>query len=351
MIGLGITAVRTAGSGGGLIGAYTLRDLFTTNAGAPLSTPRTAEPGPGTWTLGGTAHSIASSKYTFASVAATEGLVGVTGQPRTDGLAFVVRGLNLSSIGSFVDIGWRQSSGIGANCGPALRLTSSNFIASCGNVLANSDGTPATGTNYDVAVVARAQGGYVLRKLSASSTWTLIWVDDIQSTGTLYPMLSHNTAAGVADTAESFGGVYIPRIFYSASGAIGTVTLSASDCIWRMRCSGTGTQSFRFRKQDANNYWRAERAATTVRLYECVAGSETQRATAAITATANDRLMVNATSTNFIRVYCIRADGTVVVTPAAYTSASNFATATGFSIDDEANYTECEVYARNQGAF
>jgi hypothetical protein len=329
------------------------RDEFSTAIAAAIASPKAMDPpGPFTWTVSGTTHSVSGGNYVFASNAGNEGLRETTAIVRAgnEGLAFVALGLNVSAITSGVDIGWRIAASMGVSQAPGIRFFGTGpvwqAINASGNV-AVLDGTPATGTAYDLAVVLRPLGGFILRKLSTASVWTLLFVEDIASTASVYPQIRHTTTVGVLGSARCVTNWAIPRTYFSASGTIGTVNVNAADIVATMRCVGTGTQGIQFRVQDAQNYWLAERAATTLRIHEVVAGVSTQRATAAITAVTGDRLCVVADSTNYLRAYVSPADGSAIVT-VTYATATNFATATGMAVVDEANYTNLEVFNRLQ---
>ena len=67
---------QTIGSGRTLIGAlaaivYLLRDQFSTNAAAPLTTPRTCEPGPGTLVIADAGNKLSISSQALQMLATT----------------------------------------------------------------------------------------------------------------------------------------------------------------------------------------------------------------------------------------------------------------------------------------
>jgi hypothetical protein len=342
------------GSRGGSLGLvtpnYLARDEFTTAQGAPLGTPRTMEPGPGTWTVTGTTQSIAGGKYVFPSAAAG-GLNTPVGFPfaRTPGLAMVILGLDMSAITTDLNIGWRTTAGLGTSLELGIRVNASNWLVAS-TAAGNLDGTPATATAYDLAIVLRSRGGYLLRRLSgAANPWTLLYVEDVTVTDPLFTQFRHNAVAGVVDAIRWPTGWFLPRRYYSPSGTIGVVDAGVANFVAKLRCAGTGTQQLIFRRQDANNYWYAERAATTLRIFEVVAGTPTQRASTNITAGDGDILHVVADGTAYMRAHRVTSNGATNST-VVYTSGSNFAAATSFAISDQANYSEFEVYNRVQNS-
>jgi hypothetical protein len=337
----------SARTGAGGIGvAWSFRELWSTDDAAAVASPRTCEPGPGTWTITGTDQSIASGLWVQPSNGAAQGALSDVTVARVDGTTLVFKRVNVSSNPSLLVWGWRSGATLGAS-------TISGFYNHTSGLLANVFGTavvaarPTTSTDYDYAVVLRATGSFILYKLSSVAAWTLLYVEDCLTTSTLRPMIYAQTAPATFGPVYAYQSSQIPILYRSASGVIGVVSSVVPDFVAKMRCTGTGTQSLIFRRQDADNYWFIERAATTFRLYEVVATVATQRASAAITAATGDRISV-ACEGSTIRLWHQVAAGGTVVTPTAYASASSFATSTGMAVLDEANYTELEVFNRTQ---
>lgn len=340
----------SARTGAGGIGvAYLFRESWTTADDAPVTTPRTSEPGPGSITFTGTDQSIAGQRLVCPNNVGAQGWVRTDAAiTKADGLAVIYRNWRRTgAITASGNMGWRTAATLGATLsGGGLNVHSTGVRTTVNGAVGLLAGALTVDVDYDFAVVCRTNGAYLLYKLSSSSSWTLLYVDDIMTSTTLYPIWQYTTTPSQMGAVVAFQSWLIPRIYYSASGVIGTVDPGRADFVAKMRCTGTAAQSLIFRRQDATNYWEAKRNTTAMELIETVAGSPTTRATAAITAAANDRIIVAAEG-NTIRLWNQVAAGTTIVTPTAYASASNFATATGMAVSDEANYTELEVFPRS----
>jgi hypothetical protein len=340
---------------GGYGGAhYLLRELWATDDAAPIGSPRTWEPGPGSWTVTGSDQSISGGRYVFPSIVATQGLVVGTGLTRADGVAMVVRSFRVTSNPSATGLGFgfRSAASVGLSTDAGFTSTSADVKWSHAAGTGRLIPLLTTNTDYDFAVVLRSAGAFYLYKLSSASTWTLGTFNDQSTTTPLFPVIAHNASPGQCGPVSVIYPWTIPRAYYSASGVIGTVTLPISDFVAKVRCTGTGTVALRFRIQDANNYWRIERAATTFKLIETVAGvDQADRASQSITAATNDRIIVQAIG-QVIRCWHNPAASATIITGSAtaagYASATNFQTATGMAVTDEANYSELEVFNSTQ---
>lgn len=341
-------------SGGYGSSHYLLRELWSTDDAAAIASPRSWEPGPGSWTVTGTDQGIAGSRYVFPSIASTQGVLAgaVT---RAEGLALVYRNFRVTSNPSAtgMGIGWRGANSLALSTdagifGNNVDVKIGHANAATGRLIPFL----TTSTDYDFAFVLRAAGSFLLHKLSSASTWTLGYFSDQSTTTPLYPVICHNASPGQCGRVTAETGWQIPRIYYSASGVIGTVTLPTADFVAKVRCTGTGTVALRFRIEDEDNYWRIERQNAAFKLIETVAGvDQADRSSQVITAATNDRIIVQAIGST-IRTW-FNASGSATITTgsasaAGYASATNFQTALGMEVSDEANYSELEVFNSTQ---
>ena len=325
-------------------------DEFSVDDAAPLDATEAWVPGPRSWTVVGSDQSFSGGKLVMPANASSRSFIDTAALARQAGLALVF-------------LGWQQTAAPSANgWSLGFRNTGSpslthhqGWYGNNANIFTNVNGQTgralgaalSNSSDYDFAVVLRSTGCYLLYRLSSASAWSLLYVDDVNTDASLYADINYTNCALQLEAVRILQGWHLPRAAYSASGAIGVVTSGSGDSVGKLRCVGTGTQSLIFRRQDPDNYWYVERAATTIRLFEVVAGTPTQRATGTITAATGDRIQYQAIG-NTIRIFHTTSAG-VTVAPSAYASASNFATATGIAVLDEANYTELEVITVAQG--
>ena len=339
------------GSGGG--SAYPFLARFNGELAAPLATPYRADVG--TLTVTGTTQTITGGKYAHASDANTWGLNAPTAGAlsRVAGRALIYGGLNFAALTTSLDFGFRSSVGLGASLVQGFRIGSGGNPLLLASI--NAAQTPtllntnlSTATDYDFAVVLRATAGaFFLYRLTGAAAWTLLYVDDITTTSTLYHQYKHQGVQGVLDTIAVPPWTWLPTPLVSqASGAFGPTDLGTPNIVASLVCGGTGNQSIIFRRQDASNYWQLRRQATTTVLNEVVAGTPAVRATTSKTATANDRIQLCASGTT-IRCWHQTAAG-VITALTAYTSASNFSTQGTVAIEDGANAGTFEVFAVSQ---
>lgn len=327
-------------AGGGIV--YLLNDQFTTNATAPLTSPRTCEPGPGSLTIADTSNnlSIASQKLTIAggtSNWAQTGFSAVTGLARVAGRALICDITLASGLNSELII-WRNASGMGTSSTNKIEHSVYSAVTaditvtnSGGNTLCKGGGfsanVPATW-----AIVLRSAGAFFIKDS------TLQWVDNAAATATLYPGIGNFDCVGSVDNFRvlDYGapwntdyGIATNRTASPSTGATSTMTADGLvEFTWT--CATGETLDLVVRSTDSNNRWivRCDQAGSTIKLFEKNGGTETQRSTAAQTFT-------NATAYR-IMVICV---GNVITTFVAnaqkttYASASFNNTATGVEVN------------------
>lgn len=330
--------------GGGWAPSFLLRDDFTTAAAAPLTTPRTAEPGPGTLTLVQTDGqlSIASGKLVFPAqstpVSGDQGAYGAGSFARTVGRT-VVGIYNFSAFGDWGTLcGWLTSAALGANS-TNIDNAIKNIGAGVGRSAVGSEFSSALGSNfatatdYKCAVALRSTGAFLFLKGGAYTQWTLLWASVQGTTATLYPH-AHNNKAD-AGTLDLFRVLDLPAPFNSDYGlatqrVAGTVSVGQTftheaNCVLEFvqtTLPSASTVRFHFRQQDASNYWRVTVGSTgTFNLDEVVATVITNRATSSNIVANGHRVVVVCDGTT-IRGYSNN------VLRWTYSSAATFATNT-----------------------
>lgn len=327
-LGIGIGGIGVSG-GGGL--TFLLRDDFTTAASAPLTSPRTCDPGPGTLTITDTNNKLSTSSgnLAFATGGVGVGDPGAWGAQRTRvmGLAVVAK---VSTTASGVEVGWDNAQSGAIQCG--LRIANlSNMIRDGGNLIGAE--TPAHSTAYSLAAVLRPNGWMGFVKGGVLSEWSTVWIS-LTDSGDFYPALVAHGATSIA-VADTFRVLQLPAP-YATDYGIATQRLSGSqsagqtftheaNCVLEFTDTTRPSASnldFRFRRQDSTNYWQVTiNSSGDFTLNEVVAGTPTQRQTAAGVVTSGHRIVIVADSTT-IKGY---SNATLRWT---HPTASNFATAT-----------------------
>ena len=296
---------------------YQLRDEFTTTASAPLTTPRTAEPGPGQLTIVDTENKISISGAALvvsggkASSSWGDPAFWGAAQTRATGLALLAS-ISIGS-GNFAQFGWdtdQTATGeIAAHC----------FYISSGQWLAGQAGnvqivTVSIATAYQVALVLRSTGAFWFIKGGAFSSWTLLWVGTTVNTATLYPSLQVYSVATTLDycrvrqlsapftTDNGFATLNV------ASPPTATDYTGDADANILITLTAAGTiltnGGIRFRVVDASNYWIAYfNTVGAFRVDSVVAGTPTNQinvvAVIATSATRTVQIQIRSTSLSF----------------------------------------------------
>lgn len=333
-----LTAMRLAG--GGL--TFLLRDDFLTDASAPLASPRTAEPGPGTLTFVDTASQLSIAGGEIVPSAQTAGaldpLIHMAGYARQAGRVFTARVKRVSAFAgndASPQMGWATAAGGGIST-----YTGLIFVASSMNILRYSATSTATGivaasdAFYNFHFILRSTGSFVIVGN------TLEWVENAGSNATMYPAIAASAASRMPAGVDTFRVLDLPAPFNSDFGlatqrlagsvAAGTTFTHEANCVieWtQTTVPSAGETEVFIRVQDASNYWRVMvTSAGTFILYEVVAGTPTSRASAATVVSNGHRIVIVADGTT-IRGYSNN------VLRWTYSSASNFATETDGELD------------------
>lgn len=195
---------------------YQFRDLFTTADAAPLTTPRTCEPGPGTLTaveLDGTL-AISGGKLAFTaptSPAYTD--LGVYGGAitREVGTCFGV------SVTPAATTTYGPLAGFGAAAASNAFQAGVFFAVSSqiSMIVASGDsgviGLYAAATTYELLISLRATGCFVVLSGGAYGTGTLMYVSNTNNTATVYPKVNDYDANFSVDNLRvSVAGTWTP---------------------------------------------------------------------------------------------------------------------------------------------
>lgn len=344
-------------AGGPKISTWYVNDTFSTDDAAPLGSPRTAEPGPGSWTVaendGELSISGGALNLPDQATAALGDLmlVGASGLTRAAGLAMATRATATESGNVYLCGFLNDPAGNATSTFDELvHLSSSIAIRSAEGDLAKSI-TIANHTNtaFKYAVILRAAGAFFVRD------GQLFAVNNAANAATVYPNIQAYTAVSTLDYAKigQLGGPWLDTygpgaLHTSGSIAASTAFTHEANCLIYFTVTNRGTAGssiIKFRVQDASNYWKLTIASDgSADLTEVVAGAETSRGTA-----------VAGVFTNGERGYIscgFDSDNKIGVGDSAaerinYTSATNFATATSgvvATLATDAVLSNLEIY-------
>lgn len=319
---------------------FLFRDDFTTPESAPLTSPRTAEPGPGTGTVIDTGDNldIVSGDLVNSGIAGSNDPRYATGSiARAVGLAMVAKSFNTSN---------RNAVGFHSTQGDALMIgwlvTSSGVLLRVydnGTLISFASGNVSADTDYDMASIARSEGGfYAIRGGSEFSDWTLFWVGKLNTTDPLYAVWTATTGTGLLDALrisqlpapwDTENGI-ATQVLAGARSASDTFTHEA-DCLIEFEMttipSGSDAEIF-FRVQDASNYWMIRLTTSgRLQLHEVVGGTPTQRKGTGSGVLQSGERIVIVVDDEEIKGY---HDNTLGWT---YSSAANFKTETSGELD------------------
>lgn len=324
---------------GGII--YILLDRFTTDAAAPLTTPRTCEPGPGQLTIVDTNSivSVSSAQLVLNGTPAANDRITSASQARLCGRAF------LFSVPSRTTITNGQCN---FSFGPTVTSTSidAGFEYVSTTAIRWKSGVTVIEPTYtlgagvhDFAIIMRGTGAWLYGRNGGTGVYTLLWVYNA-ATAAEFARLILTGAFATAITMDDFritdiGGQYATdygiatdRVASPSSGATATMTSDAVvEFTWTVATNET--LELDVRRTDASNRWciRCSQSGSTIKVIEINAGSETERSSTAQTWT-------NTTAYRIV----VTADGTTIkpyvdlVPKTAYASASFNATATGVAV-------------------
>lgn len=313
---------------------YLLKDLFTSDDAAPLTTPRTCEPGPGTMTV-----TQPNSQYSISSGSLVDGGGTLNADYIKAGEFTPVAGLWIYCLFSAYsdDFYWiiddaDDPDGITRIETKLTVMEARGFNGvKYGDISANGD---AIGNTSYIAVVFISATKYIILLDDR-----VYFVSDTGSPTKIYNYISGNTASYsitdyrvanlTGDWATDYG-IATDRLAGSRSAG-NTFSHEANAVIEFVvdTLPSGGQIELWFRKQDASNYWAVTvDSSGEVNLDEVVSGSATQRASLAAGSVANGERIYLWCDDETIKVF--GPDGNDTIT---YTSAANFKTATAGELD------------------
>jgi len=338
---------NTAATQFSMTSALLLFDQFITADATPITTPRTCEPGPGTFVVTdtGSKAAIASGQLVFS------GFTG-GGNPALWG------GLQTNAAGLAFGIGLRSDPNdagyiyMGLDSNQAgIPITRMTYSPASQTITTLADGGYAPpfispslvrATMHKYLMIHRGStAGLLFLVKPSGGSWTLAWPTNDDSSSALYPTVGMEYWESSNAYADNAKVVSLPAPLNTANG-LATQALTGSrsqgdafvhlgDCFigfYNTTLPASGQHEIQFRKQDATNYWQVTIDSTgAIDLDEIVAGVTTQRGTGAGVVNGN-RVIIQAIGTT-IRVSIGAIGETQKIN---YTSASNFATSTDGSL-------------------
>lgn len=322
-------------AGGGIPILYLLRDLFTTAESAPITSPRTAEPGPGTLTVVQTNGQIAISGGTANLPVGTNtvfglGWYGTTNQGRVAGRT-VYQTFDITTIADAAPLAWSKAASVNFasynNIGAGLYLSTSPLVV-IDNTVSTGDVAPTnlvTGAIYQETIIQRAAGALICIEGGIYTRPTLLWPCVGDSTTTQHPATSNAKAAynvdefAVTDLAGAYATTYglaTSATTSPASGATATTDIEfLAEFTWTPASAEVMEIDLRYVSADDRWIVRCDQAGSTIKLMEVEAGVETQRRTAAQTFTAGTPYRIVVTA--LVGWYTAQVNGIQKVVPFA----------------------------------
>lgn len=327
---------------------FLIRDKYTSDDPAPLSNPRIAEPGPGSFTV---------EVDTGSNLSISGGALNVAAQPalnnpvlwentnlisRAAGIAFIVK-WNGNGASFSLNFGFATAaSGTGAAfCtfqGGSLSVipVSRGFTLGLSRPITNGD-------DHIGAIVLMAAGGavYILDgniiavdRFSTQDPFSTMAFRSRATTADTTPKLIYEVsvcnlvANGYTDWVDL--GICTSQLLGSRSqGDTFTHTADSSPIEFTVTTlPPSGQIEFVFRRQDASNYWQVTvDSSGNLDLDEVVEGVATQRGTSSGVIVSGDRILIYAEN-DAINIKEHNGSAAAVPTRITYTSASNFQLAT-----------------------
>jgi hypothetical protein len=311
---------------------YLLFDQFRTAANAPLATPRTCEPGPGTLTISDAGNIISIANAVLVINGTTTNLNGVASasNARATGRALLMRlPTRTSIVGGVVHFGWGPNAFTNNTMDIGLDVSATTTFRIKSGVSVVDTITLGSGI-WDFAFVMRGTGGFLFARNGGSGAYTLYWVYNTIATAEFAKIFFSGTQAEnltvddvrITDLAAPYTtdyGIATQRI--ASNIANDTIAANADAVVeWTWTTpAAAGAFDLLVRRTDDSNCWiiRGDQAGATIKLIEKNAGVETERSSVAQTWTALTAFRVIVTcDTQTIKTY-------VGVTPKnSYTSAS-----------------------------
>lgn len=350
-------------------------DQFKSLESSPIASPRTAQPGPGSWTVdqtdgtfqivndvysGEVDNSGPQLKYTAQSTPIEGDLAMVSASSilTNAGLAAVGR-IRMTS-GNTLSAGFERSSVSSFIDGAALSFSFLTVVGRFGGLPISSWCNYSLNNDYEFAVILRPVGAYLMLRGGGNSQypyaapssgffdWTLVWVDNSFSDSSVYAAFHNEDAGGYLGgfTVEQLYGSdwndpYHLSTFRKATTAnADTGTMTPDAIVEHTITASTGvTQELRVRAQDASNAWivRMDQAGSTIKLIELVSGVETERKSAAAIWNNGTQYRISVMCNK--PVFAVYIGNTIALT--RYVSDGGFMTQTGVSVSHAGSNLVC----------
>jgi len=323
---------------------FLLRDEFTTPDDAPITSPRTCEPGPGTLTSQDTADVMAISGGEIVPNAATTAnadpaIYDSIARARAAGLSLIISIRNYLALGisnNCIRFGWDVSPTTHFDLyGVALNVGSRDHLCIDGGLKEQID-TYTDNVFKEYAVIQRDSGFFVV----ALASNKLLWVDDSDTATPVYAVaqavnpgrapfgLDYFKVAQLAAPWDTDNG--IATDVKAGVVAEGTTFTHEADCLidFVVTTLTTGAaQKLYFRTQDSSNGWELWiENSGQIKLYEQVAGGRTARGSKLGAVVDGERIVIICDDET-ISVY----DNNVL--SFSYASAANFKTETSGELE------------------
>lgn len=355
--GLNAGAVGVAQGAAGI--TYLLRDEFTTDASAPLASPRTCEPGPGTAIIDDVNAQMSISGSALHWNKSVDGWntlwISQSTFSRVCGRAFAAK-LKFASGTPYLMFGFTVGGFAYADMVAAFGFGTGNLYQ--GNYQGSGDYglTFVGGTTYDCLVVLRASGYFAM--IQVGGTWKLFGVSHVSNASNLYlfaggyykNILCEVRSLRLADFSGVWSTDYGIATNRVASPTSPTATASTANAIIEFTWTPAAGETLELdtRRTDADNRWivRCSQSGGTIKLIERNAATETERSSVAQTWTAGTAYrIVVIQDADTIKTYVAN------VAKNSYASASFNNTATGVNVAGFATGSNLVCYPRDVSAY
>lgn len=291
-----IAAIRPKASGNVI--TYALRDDFTTAEAAPIASPRTCEPGPGSLTTVNTvtngAISISDGKLVMARPTGGGSYTGyggyaATGYARKTGRAVYVLNASSSIVSNVVPIAVNSSAALNQFGKAKIHWQATNSIQILSGVgSALTVGTSlSAGTAYHCALIERSSGWVFLMKGGVQyPSWTPLYVSALGTDATLYPYFANLDSQyqlgemGIFDLSGNLATDYGWCTYYDATPTANDTGTGVADGwdYFTWTPAAAETLSLYFRRTDDDNTYRLDcaQAGGTIKLYRRESASDTE---------------------------------------------------------------------------
>lgn len=317
--------------------ATLLEATFTTAQAAPLPSPFAVDVGSISVDTGAAAISVANGLLLGDASVATKRIYAGA-YARAIGRTFFYRARRTTSDTDAGYWGWGTTTTNNLRGDLGIAPYTTFFIMVADGVSIGGAGSPSIGAasnDYDCAAVLRDAGGFVFYKPVADTAYKLGWIGHNAPSANLYANFNARLGTYEADnfvvkdlgnTDSRFATEYglatyrntAMPVSATSQATLQTISATSSADGWlQVRftspASGAAAQSmaFRFREQDANNYWEllfdwtSGATSGNIQLVECAAGTRTARASwnggIPASTTANYKLLIRDTTYGIFR--------------------------------------------------